>query len=367
VTYRVIQWATGGVGRGAIDAIATHPELELVGCWVHSEDKVGRDAGELAGCGTLGVAATHDVDEIVGMDADCVLYSPMIANPNELARLLESGKNVVTPLGWFYPASLDNSKLERACEAGGVTLHGTGIHPGGITERFPLVVSALSARITYVLAEEFSDIRTYGAPQVVGEVMLFGKPLDEARQSPMLRLLGGGFTQSIDMVASALGLRLDPEKRTEHQIAIATAPIDSPVGKIEPGRVAGQRFSWHGCVGGEPVVTARVNWMMGDEFLEPADAASEVPHGWKFGSGGERFEVTVTGEPPVHLTFHGLHPESIQAGLESNPGVNATAVHCVNAIPDVCRAASGIRTYLDLPAYTGRAHPDLIARSGGGA
>jgi len=364
VTYRVIQWATGGVGRGAIDAIATHPELELVGCWVHAQDKVGRDAGELAGCGPLGVEATNDIEALLALDADCVLYSPMIANPREIEQLLASGKNVVTPLGWFYPKLLDNSKLEAACTKGGTTLHGTGIHPGGITERFPLVVSALSARITHVLAEEFSDIRTYGAPQVVGEVMLFGKPVDVARNSPMLKILGAGFSQSLDMVADAIGVKLDEEKKTEHQMAVATAPIDSPVGTIEPGRVAGQRFSWHGCVGGEPVVTARVNWLMGDESLEPADADSEVPHGWKFGAEGERFEVAITGEPPVHLTFHGLHPESIEAGLVSNPGVNATAIHCVNAIPCVCEAESGIRTYLDLPAYCGRAHPDLIARSG---
>ena len=364
MSHRVIQWATGGVGRGAIDAIATHPELELVGCWVHSEDKVGRDAGELAGCGPLGVVATNDLDALLAIDADCVLYSPVVANPNEIARLLESGKNVVTPLGWFYPVLLDNSKLEAACAQGGTTLHGTGIHPGGITERFPLVVSALSARITHVLAEEFSDIRTYNAPHVVGEVMLFGKSVDEARRSPMLRMLGAGFTQSIDMVADAIGVRLDAEKRTEHQMAVATAPIDSPVGKIEPGQVAGQRFSWHGCVAGEPVVTARVNWLMGDVSLEPADAESEVPHGWKFGAEGERFEVSIRGEPPVHLTFHGLHPESIVSGLESNPGVNATAIHCVNAIPSVCAADPGIKTYLDLPAYCGRAHPDLIAGRG---
>ena len=47
--YRVIQWATGGVGRAAIQGIVNHPELELVGCWVHSRAKDGRDAGELAG------------------------------------------------------------------------------------------------------------------------------------------------------------------------------------------------------------------------------------------------------------------------------------------------------------------------------
>ena len=29
--YRVIQWATGGVGRAAIQGIVEHPDLELVG------------------------------------------------------------------------------------------------------------------------------------------------------------------------------------------------------------------------------------------------------------------------------------------------------------------------------------------------
>jgi hypothetical protein len=97
MTYRVIQWATGGVGRAAIQAILSHPELELVGAWVHSADKVGRDAGD-----------------------------------------------------WFYPGQRDVSELEAACQKGGVTLHGTGIHPGGITERFPLMLSALSRSVTHV-------------------------------------------------------------------------------------------------------------------------------------------------------------------------------------------------------------------------
>ena len=47
MTYRVIQWATGLVGKEAIKGVLAHPELELVGCWVHSDDKVGQDVGEL--------------------------------------------------------------------------------------------------------------------------------------------------------------------------------------------------------------------------------------------------------------------------------------------------------------------------------
>ncbi|HZO09310.1 MAG TPA: dihydrodipicolinate reductase [Myxococcota bacterium] len=350
MAYRVIQWATGGVGRAAIEGIVSHPELELVGCWVHSPAKAGRDAGELCGIGPLGVVATDDADALLAQDADCVLYAPVVANRKEVVRILASGKNVVTPLGWFYPGRRDVSDLEAACRKGRVTLHGTGIHPGGITERFPLMVSALSRAVTHVRAEEFSDIRTYGAPQVVGELMLFGKTPEEAAKSPMLALLGGGFLQSIDMLGDALGFALDPEHRTRHEVAVATRPIDSPIGAIQPGRVAAQRFTWEGTVRGAPVITVRTNWFMGERDLEPA---------WSFGPEGERFEVEVTGDPSAHVTFHGWHPESIQAGLRRNPGIVATAIHGVSATPAVCRAEPGIRTYLDLPLVAGRAAPEL--------
>jgi hypothetical protein len=354
MAYRVIQWATGGVGRAAIQGIADHPELVLVGCYVTDPRKVGRDAGEIAGCAPQGVRATNDVDALLALDADCVLYSPLLAKPEEVVRILESGKNVVTPLGWFYPfRSASAASMEAACRKGGVTLHGTGIHPGGITERFPLMVSALSRAITHVRAEEFSDIRTYGTVSVVRDIMLFGHTPEAAARSPMLKILGGGFEQSIDMVADALGVTLDAQKRTTHEMAVATAPIDSPIGPIPIGRVAAQRFTWQGLVRGEPFATARVNWLMGEEHLDPP---------WRFGPEGERFEVEITGDPSVSLTFHGLHPESIAQGLARNPGVVATALHCVNAIPYVCRAEPGIKTYLDLPLVAGRAAPHLLGR-----
>ncbi len=353
MAFRVIQWATGGVGKAAIEGILDHPELELVGCWVHGAAKEGVDVGELVGRGPIGVRATRDVDALLALPADCVLYSPLVANPREVRRILEAGKNVVTPLGWFYPFHAKSvAEMEAACRKGGVTLHGTGIHPGGITERFPLAISSLSRAITHVRAEEWSDIRTYGAPQVIGDVMLFGKTPEEAARSPMLQLLSGGFLQSIDMLIAALGFDADPQRRTAHEMAVATAPIDSPIGAIQPGRVAAQRFTWQATVRGEPVITVRVNWLMGEEHLAPA---------WGFGPEGERFEAEITGDPSVKTVFHGLHPESIAAGLVRNPGVIATALQCVSAIPAVCRAEPGIRTYLDLPSYHGKAAPALGA------
>jgi hypothetical protein len=347
MAYRVIQWATGNVGRCAIEGIRNHPELELVGAWVHSEVKDGKDVGEICGLGRLGVEATRDAEALLALGADCVVYSPILGQTSEVVRMLEAGLNVVTPLGWFYPFHTPGvAEVEAAARRGGVTLHGTGIHPGGITERFPLMVSGLCTNIRHVRAEEFSDIRNYQAEFVVREVMLFGKDPDRARESPMPEMLGRGFTQSIDMVAAALGWQLDLEKRTGHEMAVATAPLETPVGRIEPGTVAAQRFTWQASVGGETVMTVRVNWLMGEENIDPP---------WRLD--GERFEVALDADPPVELTFHGLHPPEVGRDLERNPGILATAMHCVNAVPYVCRAEPGIATYLDLPLVAGRAAP----------
>jgi len=347
--YRVIQWATGNVGRAAVEGVLSHPELDLVGAWVHSESKAGRYVGEICGVGTVGVRATNDVDEILRQEADCVVYSPLLPQPDEVVRLLESGKNVVTPVGWFYPRGMPGvAELEAACRKGGVSLHGTGIHPGGITELFPLMVSSLCRNVRHVRAEEFSDIRTYRAELVIREIMLFGKTPQEAKASPMLDLLGFGFGQSIDMVADVLGLKLDEKKAAKHEMAVATAPIETPIGVIEPGTVAAQRFTWQGLVGGRPLVTARVNWLMGEEHLDPP---------WKIG--GPRFEVELEADPPAFVTFRGLHPQFETVDLDRNPGIVATAMHCVNAIPYLCKAPPGICTYLDLPLIAGRAYMSL--------
>ncbi len=351
MSYRVIQWATGNVGRAAVEGILAHPELELVAAYVTSDTKAGRDVGEICGLVATGIRATRDVDEILAMDADCVVYSPLLGQTDEVVRLLRSGKNVVTPVGWFYPFRRpDVTALQEACATGHTTLHGTGMHPGGFTERFPLMLSAMCMHVRHVRAEEFSDIRNYRAEFVVREIMLFGKTPEAARESPMLELLGDGFGQSIDMVAAGLGLTLDAQKRTRHEMAVATCDLDTPVGTIPRGTIAAQRFTWQGTVAGTAVVTARVNWFMGDGHLDPD---------WRLGE--ERFEVAIDGDPPLAATFHGVHPPELGKNLDRLPGMIGTAMHCVNAIPYVCAAPPGIRTFLDLPLVCGRG---TVARTG---
>lgn len=352
MSLRVVQWATGSVGVAAIKGVLEHPELELVGCWVHSESKAGLDVGDIIGAKPIGVVTTNDVQEILALDADAVIYAPLLPNVDEVCALLRSGKNVVSPVGWFYPGESEAEPLEAAAREGNSTLHGAGIGPGAATELFPLLLSVMSTGITHVRAEEFSDLRTYGAPDVLRHVMGFGGRPEDALTGPMQKLLNGGFFQSVRLIVDRLGFAADPKIRTSQQIAVATAPIESPIGVIQPGQVAGRRFHWDAVVVNTVVVRVTVNWLMGEENLEPA---------WTFGPAGERYEMEVRGNPNTFVTVKGWQPESVADGLKSNPGVVATAAHCVNAIPATCAAAPGIKTFFDLPPITGRAAP-LLSR-----
>ncbi len=352
MVFRVVQWATGSVGVAAVKAVLEHPELELAGCWVHSKAKAGRDVGEIVGAGPLGVAATDSIDEIIAMDADAVVYAPLLPDTDEVCALLRSGKNVVSPVGWFYPSESDAAPLEAAAREGGATLHGAGIGPGAATELFPLLLSVMSTGITHVRAEEFSDLRSYGAPDVVRQVMGFGGTPESALGGPMQKLLNGGFLQSVRLIVDRLGFAAEPVIRTSQQVAVATAPIRCPIGVIRPGAVAGRRFCWDAVVTNTIVVRVAVNWLMGEEHLDPA---------WSFGPAGERYEIEVRGHPNTFVTVKGWQPETVEDGLISNPGVVATAAHCVNAIPATCAADPGVKGFFDLPPLTGRAAP-LFAR-----
>jgi hypothetical protein len=348
LVLRVVQWATGGVGIAAIKGVLEHPDLELVGCWVHSEAKRGKDIGEIVGLDPIGVTATNDVDAILALDADAVIYAPLMPNADEVTALLKSGKNVVTPVGWFYPGEKEGAPLREAALAGNVTLHGTGIAPGGISDKFPLMMSIMSTGLTFVRAEEFSDLRTYEAPDVLRYVMGFGDTPEKALTGPMQKLLDGGFIQSVKMIVDEAGFNVDPKIRARQEIAVASAPIDSPMGAIEPGQVAARKFHWEAVVGDEVVVRVTVNWFMGEENLDPA---------WNFGPAGQRYEIEVKGNPDITVSFKGFQSEFGDEPPES--GIVATAAHCVNSVPAVCAAEPGVATYLDLPLISGKAAPHL--------
>ena len=116
--------------------------------------------------------------------------------------------------------------------------------------------------------------------------------------------------------------------------------------------VIGQRLQPLGYTGGDSILRQYVHEVRPQSKPQRAFVRMEPKP-------GERFEVEVTGDPCCLTTFKKLHPESVEAGLVRNPGIVATALHCVNAIPYVCAAAPGLLTYLDLPLVAGRASPGL--------
>ena len=96
-TYRVIQWATGVVGKTALRHFIENPVFELAGVLVTKPEKVGVDAGDLVGLPKTGVLATDDVEKIIALDADCVLFAPIVTNVDLICRLLRSNNTGRSP------------------------------------------------------------------------------------------------------------------------------------------------------------------------------------------------------------------------------------------------------------------------------
>ena len=143
---RVVQWTTGKVGKLATRAILDDPRLKLVGMFAHSADKVGKDAGELCGRPETitGVKATSDIDALLALKADTVMYTPFEADLDTVVSLLENGLDVVSTNMFLNLGGIEGKvkkKLEKACKKGNSSLYITGINPGWINS----VVASLTA------------------------------------------------------------------------------------------------------------------------------------------------------------------------------------------------------------------------------
>jgi hypothetical protein len=332
---RVVQWATGNIGTRALRAVIEHPNLALAGVYVHSADKAGRDAGDLCGLGPTGVVATDDVDDVLALGADCVLYMPRACDFAVVCRLLGSGANIVTTRGEFHrPASLDpaaRQRVEGACTRGGTSIHSTGSSPGFITEAVPLVLSSIQRRLDHLAIDEFADLSRRDSPALLFEVMGFGQPpaeFDERR----LSYLRDSFGPSLQLLAEALSLPLDA---VEVHGEVATAPqrLRIAAGALERGTVAAQRITVSGMRGGRELLRFRANWYCSTE-LDPTWSLQDT--GW---------HISVDGDAPLEVGLR--FPVPLERMAAMSPGY--TAHRAVNAVPVVCAAEPGIRTSVDLP------------------
>jgi 4-hydroxy-tetrahydrodipicolinate reductase len=340
----VIQWATGAVGRHALRALIEDTQFELVGVFVHNPDKVGRDAGELAGLPVrTGIAATADADRLLATRADCAVYTAVGETRvrgavAEIAALLRSGVNVVSTsmMNLIHPASASGKLtdvLEAACAEGRTTLFTNGIDPGFSGDLLPLAALALCERVERVRVQELADYGTHPDPAWATPYG-FGKP--PGAPAPILApgvptLFWGGMVR---LLAEAMRVELD-ELRETTQRFVAPESYAVPIGRIAAGTVSAIRFEVSGLVAGRAVITAE------HVTRTRADQAPDWPRP-PAGHGGVH-RVAIEGSPPLTLDL------ALRAGPSGRGGLLATAMRIVNAIPAVCDARPGLVTALDLP------------------
>ncbi|MFE6922368.1 dihydrodipicolinate reductase [Nocardia sp. NPDC057663] len=342
-----IVWGTGNVGRAAIRAVAAHPALELTGVLVHNPDKVGRDAGALAGLDyCLGVPASTDVDALLAAGPRAVVYAASgDIRPDDaladIARAIRAGAVVVTPaLYALYdpagaPAEIRDPVLE-AIAAGGGSLFVSGVDPGWGNDVLPLLISGLGTTVDVVRCQEIFDYSTYDQPDSVRYLVGMGQPMDY--QPPMLlpsvpTMVWGG---QIRLMARALGVELDEIRETLDRRALDAAVQTVQMGEFEAGTQGAVRFEVQGIVDGEPRIViehvTRIHPSCAPDWPTPPD-----------GDGAHR--VIIEGTPRIEVSV-----EATDEGGNRSAGGNATAVgRLVNAIDWLVDAEPGLYDALDVP------------------
>jgi hypothetical protein len=333
---RVVQWATGNIGRKALRGIVEHPTLSLVGVHVYDPDKIGCDAGELCGLDQIGVSATGRIEDVLDLGADCVLYMPRMFDADHVCRLLESGTNVVTTCGNFHhPPSMDptlRSRVEKACEAGGASIHSTGSSPGFISEAMPLVMMSIQRRLDRLSIDEYADLSKRDSPELLFDLMGFGREMAPFEQF-RAEYLRSSFGPSLRLVADAIGLPLD-DVTASGELASASRQTRITAGTLEAGSVAAQRITVSGIRDDKPLITFRATWYCTTELDSPWDLQAT---GW---------HIAIDGDAPLDVTLRMPVPPEQMTG--TFPGY--TANRAVNLVTAICEAPPGIRSTLDIPA-----------------
>jgi 2,4-diaminopentanoate dehydrogenase len=349
VTYRVVQWSTGNVGRHALVGIDASPALELVGLFVSNPDKVGKDAGELAGLTkTLGVPATSDVEALLALEPDCIVHTAMADDRlgealEDLERFLSAGINVVSsgPVFLQFPADDDPmaAPLDQAAKKSGVSLFVNGIDPGFANDALPLVLSGICERIEEVRCSEVLNYNTYNQPMVLFDIMGFARPLEDIPMLLQPGVLTMAWGSVVRQIAAGLGVTLSSVTEWyEREPAPEDFEVDA--GTVAKGTAAALHFEVRGMVGDKAVVVLEHVTRLRDD-LGPT---------WPQPAGHGCYRVQITGEPNYTLDLQLLGTD----GDHNTAGLKSTAMRLVNAVPAVIAARPGLITALDLPLITGR-------------
>jgi 2,4-diaminopentanoate dehydrogenase len=357
--YRVIQWATGKVGKQTLKGILDHPQLELAGLWVHNPDDAGIDAGEFCGYPETGIVASADAKEMLAIDADCVAYLPTCVRGRQpaeqveadlvedIASMLGSGKNVVgVQEAMIFPRLLGPEllgKLEQACRAGATSYFPTGINANG-SQTVLATLASMCQRVESTYLCEMYNFEAYDDPKVFRSFG-YGLPPEQAQARDLRPMFEYLFGHALHLTAHWFGVELD-EVRWDQEVAVSERDLRLPRFSADAGTVSAIRFDLHGYVEGTRRVTQAGCYWIGD-----------YPKHWEPPPGDGGYRIAVTGEPDMRVQWAtDAHNEAFQGPLAKPRGpeelaimggLMGTAARAVNSIPELCRAEPGIVTLCD--------------------
>lgn len=324
---RVIQWTTGKVGKHAARAILDDPRLDLVGVYAHSPDKAGLDAGRLIGRPDTGIMATNDLDALLRLKPDTVLYAPFEADLGQAVRILESGADIVSTNLFLNLGGIQGSvekKLKAACKRGKSSLYITGVNPGWINS----VVASLTAvcrKVDSVALVESADCSVYESVET-WSFLGMGEPggatpelMERARAWLIL------FRDAVQRIGDALEYKFD-DIEFFCDYATAAKKVDLGWFCMKKGTNAALRGGWKGKIGGKTVVKLTVIWYLTKKLKE----------GWDIDK--DQYHMVVKGEPDVDVRMRFTPPES----WANHDWDTLTALPAVSAIPDIKAARAGI-------------------------
>jgi 2,4-diaminopentanoate dehydrogenase len=345
---RVIQYSTGNVGRHALRMLIERPDIELVGVHAAGPGKAGRDAAELCGLRQpTGVLATDDVDALLALEADCVVYTSQAETRpkqalSEITGFLRSGTNVVgSSFVWMVaPEQADSwlrEPLRQACAEGDTTLYINGVDPGFSGDTLAYTALSLAERATSITVQELCDYASYDDAEFTGVSFGFGTAPEHTPIMFSPGVLTSMWGVQVRSLAQDLGVELD-EIRERCEKWVTPEPIDCEMMHVDAGHVAAVRFGVEGLRAGEVVITMehvnRLGPQTAPDWAYPPDGRLGV------------HRVVVEGSPGVELN---THLGGLSGDVDHNQGgVIATAARVVNLIDAVCSAPSGILAAHDL-------------------
>ncbi len=341
--YKVIQWATGSMGKSCLRATIDHPDLDLSGLLVYGESKAGKDAGDIARRDPTGVIATRNIDEILEIDADVVIHSPRLQPPyshhnKDICRLLASGKNVISINGHTFPQYWGAEYMEEineACTKGKTTLFGTGLNPGFVNEKIVAIATGICTSIDNIQVTEVFETHMVPDHNYVFNVLGFGSDLDALDPNALswapAEMMNGMYYESVALLVKQLGLKLD-RVETDHVMLPASKDLKIAAGEIKQGTAAATNWRWHGIVDGKRFFTLSIFWIMEDALLEDKNY--------------NHWNVKIRGLPGIDISMNLVEPKN--TGYKTRAEQYAVAGSVINSIPSVCAADPGV---MQLPVF----------------